>query len=732
MITTVAGTGTYGNSGDGGPATAALIGANSICVDASGNLYVADSLNSRIRRVSTAGIISTIAGTGTPGFSGDGGPAVFAQLNGPTIAVDSSANLYVADGGNRRIRRITPTGIITTIAGTGAAGFSRDGVIASAAQLNFPMMPVVDRFGTVFFVDSDCSSGACVAFVRKIDVNGLIRTVARSGGIGMAVDSNGNLFFGDYANGVIQKVTPAGIVTTVQHIAKPLGIAMDSFGTLFVVDGSAMVVKNFIPDGSAAIIAGNGPPGSPDSGDGGPATGASLLEPSALTSDSVGNVFVASTSRVRKLLRAQFPSGGCTYAIDSLIQNWIPAGGSSTVGVLASDYNCPWLSGTNAAWIVTNSAMSQTGTGLVSYTVLANANSASRSGTVWVGGKALTVSQEGVTCSLSVSPRSVTLSAGGATGSIAFVTSNVDDCKWSAVTSAPWILVSSGASGSGTGTVKFTAGVNTGGLRTGSMTVAGHTLYVNQAGPSDSISSLAGITANGVVNAASNAPLIAPGAFVTIYGQNFANGSTGWDSAIVGGRLPTSLGGVQVLVNGKAGFMNYVQSGQINVLAPADTTTGSVDVDVITARGVAATTVTTAATSPAFFTYSIQGAAHAAALFANEATYVAPVGAVAGVTSRPAKPGDYVLLYATGLGQTKPAYPVGQVLTTAYPIADLSQVRVLVGGVPAPLQFAGITFAGVFQVNIQIPAGVAVGDLPVVLQVGGLLAPQSAVLTIGQ
>jgi sugar lactone lactonase YvrE len=140
-ITTVAGTGTKGFSGDGGPATAAqLYTPFGIAVDASGNLFIADTDNARVRKVSPSGTITTVAGVGMNGFGGDGGAATAAQLNGPVaVAVDANGKLFIADYGNARVRQVDPTSAtISTVAGTGVNGFNSDGGPATGAQLNLP------------------------------------------------------------------------------------------------------------------------------------------------------------------------------------------------------------------------------------------------------------------------------------------------------------------------------------------------------------------------------------------------------------------------------------------------------------------------------------------------------------------------------------------------------------------------------------------------------------------
>jgi uncharacterized protein (TIGR03437 family) len=188
---------------------------------------------------------------------------------------------------------------------------------------------------------------------------------------------------------------------------------------------------------------------------------------------------------------------------------------------------------------------------------------------------------------------------------------------------------------------------------------------------------------------------------------------------------------VQVLINGKNAYISYVQPTQVNAIAQPDMAAGSIEVDVITNHGTVPALVNMVPISPALFTYSLQGTLYADGLFNSDGEYVAAVGAIPGVTSRPAQAGDFILLFATGLGPTNPPYPVGQVFTTAYPVPDLSQVSVLIGGQPAPVLFAGMTYAGVFQINIQMPSGVPAGNQPVVLQVSGQASLSTVYLTFG-
>ncbi len=220
-ISTFAGNGARMYGGDGGGAAQASFFIGLRCVsDASGNLFVAEQGAHRVRRISTAGIVSTVAGTGSQGFSGDGGPATSAQLNNPTaVAMDRAGNLYIADQFNHRIRRVSSGGTIATIAGTGTAGFSGDGGPGVSANLNFPGAMVTDANGDLYFTDGPN------ARVRKVSAAGIISTVAGNGtrgfagddgpalsasfngAFGIALDAQGNLYVADTDNHRIRRIS---------------------------------------------------------------------------------------------------------------------------------------------------------------------------------------------------------------------------------------------------------------------------------------------------------------------------------------------------------------------------------------------------------------------------------------------------------------------------------------------------------------------------------------------
>jgi sugar lactone lactonase YvrE len=232
--TLIAGAHGSGNSGDGGLATdAQLMGPRGLAIDAAGNLFVADSGNHEVRKIAPDGTITTVAGDGTPGFSGDGGRATRAQLNTPNaVAVDSHGNLYIADTLNHRIRKVSRTGIIDTVAGNGALsrvsrgtggfGFSGDGGPAIFAQLSIPEGVAVDSRGNLYIADTGNDR------VRKVDTNGIIRTIAGTGKnsysgdggpavrgnlyapVGLAIGPGGSLYISERAHHTIRMITAGG------------------------------------------------------------------------------------------------------------------------------------------------------------------------------------------------------------------------------------------------------------------------------------------------------------------------------------------------------------------------------------------------------------------------------------------------------------------------------------------------------------------------------------------
>ncbi|MEK6837071.1 MAG: IPT/TIG domain-containing protein, partial [Nanoarchaeota archaeon] len=342
-ITTVAGSGSTIFSGDGRPAPSAGISAADLAVDSEGNLYIASG--SRIRKVDTYGTITTIAGTGESGYSGDGGPAIYAKLfSALGLAMDSMGNLYIAEGIGHRIRKVSIDGTISTVAGSGIAGYSGDGALAISAQLANPSGVAVDNQGNLFIADK---YNHCV---RKVSADGIITTIAGIGGGGggyygdggpatnawlyypskVTVDNAGNLFIADTQNNRVRKVDTSGIITTVLGTGSftvlyyPEGIAVDAQGNLYVSDMGHDRVLKVTPDGSTTRYAGNGIYSS--YGDGGPATSAAIAAPTGLALDAEGNLFIVDWgSRIRKV------GGKITPVINSLSPAAGPVGTLVTI-----------------------------------------------------------------------------------------------------------------------------------------------------------------------------------------------------------------------------------------------------------------------------------------------------------------------------------------------------------------------------------------------------------------
>lgn len=287
IITTFAGNGSFGFSGDGGPALNAGLFSSSgsfagLAFDAAGNLYISDGQNQVIRKVDTKGTITTVAGTpSTPGFLGEGVPATKALLQNPAgIAVDGAGNLYIADLGNNRVRKVDTSGNITTVAGNGNVVYSGDGVQATTTTVHSPGGIALDPQGNLYI-----SEGAD-ARVRKVDTNGIINTIA-----GQTKKTVG--YSGD------------GGLATAAELSNPIGLVIDSAGDLFIADSGNSRIRKVDGSGVITTYAGITGTASTPVGDGGPATSAYLGTVRGLTLDASGNLYltdsVSNGAHVRKI-----------------------------------------------------------------------------------------------------------------------------------------------------------------------------------------------------------------------------------------------------------------------------------------------------------------------------------------------------------------------------------------------------------------------------------------------
>ncbi len=328
-----AGSGESGFSGDGGPALSAKlrVPAN-LAFDEEGNLFIADRENHRVRKVDSNGIITTFAGNGTAGYSGDGGPANKASLNLPSgLAFDSKGNLYISDRSNDRIRRVTKDGIITNYVGIGTDGWSGDAGPALKAQISKPFGIAFDKKDNLYIADRGNNR------IRKVSSNGIISTIAGDGGFffmgdngpayrasiahptDVAVDDNGNIYVADRDNNRIRIVDSQGMIRTIAgtgqrdyngdselaretNLSLPFGVELEKDGKLLIIDRSHYRIRRVDPkNGQVETVAGNGK--KLFGGDGGPSSGARVNFPHGMAVDEHDNLIFSDKGhfRIRKI-----------------------------------------------------------------------------------------------------------------------------------------------------------------------------------------------------------------------------------------------------------------------------------------------------------------------------------------------------------------------------------------------------------------------------------------------
>jgi len=329
VVSTLAGSGSFG-SANGIGTVASFNFPTGIAVDASGNVYVADSFNNKIRKITSAGIVSTLAGSITNASGNLDGTGTAASFNSPKgVAVDASGNVYVADSFNHKIRKITPAGLVSTFAGSGSNG-SADGT-GILATFSSPTGLAIDTSGNVYVADKGNDE------IRKITPLGVVTTLAGAAGFqpfpgsadgigiaarfnypfGVAVDASGNVYVADTDNHKIRKITATGVVSTfagsgvssliidgagvVAKFNSPTGVVVDASGNLYVADSNHNVIRKITTTGMVSTFAGSGAQGSTDG------TGLiSLNAPSGVAIDALGNMYVTNTDnyKIRKITSA--------------------------------------------------------------------------------------------------------------------------------------------------------------------------------------------------------------------------------------------------------------------------------------------------------------------------------------------------------------------------------------------------------------------------------------------
>ncbi len=394
LIHTIAGNGTAGFSGDGGQALSALVnGSLSIIADPAGNLLFTDSTNNRVRKITPAGVISTFAGTGTAGWSGDSGQATAAALNAPFgLGIDAAGNVYVADSGNNRVRKITPAGVITTVAGDGTDAAGGDGGQATAAQLGSISGLAFDAAGNLYITQRFYNR------VRKVTPAGMISTIAGTGVAGssgdngqatsaqlyfpiaVAVSTAGEILIAELYGHRVRRITTAGVISTIAgtgvagfsgdngqataaQLNYPAGVYVSPTGEIYIPDRLNYRLRKVAANGVITTVAGNGSVGTP--GDGGPALTANINEPSFIAFDADGNLYIPERSgaRVRKVTMAAPAAptiGSATGGNGQVTVSFTPAptnGGAPVTGFTAT---CGTVSTSGAASPIVVTGMADT------------------------------------------------------------------------------------------------------------------------------------------------------------------------------------------------------------------------------------------------------------------------------------------------------------------------------------------------------------------------------------
>lgn len=774
-LSTVAGSGPYGYISDGAPAIQAVMLPLGIAFDSSGNMLIADLNRDLIFKVGPDGLIHTLAGTGANGFSGDNGPPIRAALNAPRSLAFSPVDgtVYFSDYGNSRVRKISSQ--ITTVAGTDA----RDGGPATAAFLNVPWGVAVDGSGHVAFADTlnlavrefapggiinsagqlDGGIPAAVATdqagnfyvtddepaVLKIATNGSTAEVSKTtnddGALtGVAVDAAGNVYVTDYFNMKVRKITGSGVSIVAGNgnirasgdngpaIAAgidPFDIAVDSSQNLYLADRANHRIRKVSSDGTIHTIAGTGVPGY--SGDGGPATSAMLTDPTGIAVDKAGNLYIC--DRGNEVIRRVTP-GGLITTIGGSGQA-VPATGDGGLAIEAQ--LDPWR-------VAVDSAGNLYVSDLLNDRVRKLTPKAVTPVTIKITAGNNQTGSAGVTLKTPLSVQVVDAAGAGVPGVIVdfsvIPTNAATVSPMTAITLNDGTATTTVSLGSASGTATITASV------AGINDKATFKLTIT----SPPSSSAPQISRDGVVSAGLSVPAVralAPNAIASVFGVNFAAAGTvrqvGGDD-LVNGKLPTQLAGVCVQIGTQYAPIFAVYPTQINFQVPA-LPLANATVQVITGcNGAAAQTsnsapVTIQATAPEFFYLVNSGGGHnpIAATNGVTGTYIGVPGLLTGGSFSPAKPGDIVTMFATGLGATDPSFAPGELPGSAGTV--VAPVSMAIGGVSlsdGDILYAGVVGgnAGLYQLNVRVPNGVGDGDQTVILTVGGVASPANGYITI--
>lgn len=715
-ITTVVGTGAPGYAGDGGPANAAMLNQPyGLALDGAGDLFIADLGNARIREMTTNGNIQTVAGGGSIALSKAlGGPAVDAQFSAPrNVAVDPDGTLYISDFGANMVFRVSPAGNLTVLAGTGTAGYSGDASSANLAQLNSPAGIASDGDGTVYIADS---GNNCVREVYRNVISTVFSATTPTGvaviegallvaasnylgpintpfaGVTSALDLTTDAAGDVYATTgqFVIEVSNAGTASTIAgsglslyfggdggpaisaRLHTPSGIALDSQGNKYIADTANHRIRQITPGGMISTIAGTGTAGA--DGDSGPALLATLNSPESVAIDSTNNLYIADTgnNKIRKIT----PDGNISTVLDGL-NNPEYVAVDKTGAVYVADTGNDRV--VKIALSGNTSVLAQV---LQPGAVMVDAN-----GNVWISELAR-------------------VSRISASGVFSIVADPLETPRGLALTADGQLIIAE------TGTNLIRGWTSTGGLT--SMAGTGVQGFAGDGGPAGAAelnaASDVGVDSNGVIwvaDTGNNCIRILTLSSVTIPPPQQVTGPTIVNAAslalgdLAPGEILTIFGSgfdpkqTQLLFDGKSATTFYIGASQINALAPATLTPGATTQVSIVVDGsaVAVFSPNVVGAAPGIFT--VAGGTGQAAAINQDGT--------ANSASNPAARESIMVLYATGQGQ------------------DLSAVSLTIGGYPAVLLYAGPApgYPGLMQINAQIPGGfLPPGISLVVLSIG--------------
>ena len=760
IISTVAGTGEEGFSGDDGPATAAQLRSPSgLATDSAGNLYIADTGNHRIRKMDGAGIISSVAGTGTEGFSGDGGPATAAQLRSPFhIAIDTAGNIYIADRGNQRIRKIGVESNISTVAGgmQVVEGIG-DGGPATEAQLILPLDVAVDGEGNVYIADFNR--------IRRVDAAGNISTLAGTwpsgysgdGGpaakaqfgtsLRVTVDRTGSVYIADRDNDRIRKVDANGIISTfagsgdigdggpatAAQLRTPFGVAVDGTGNIYVADRDDNRIRKVDADGVISTFAGTQMLG--DRGDFGPAIEAQLHSPRDATVDTAGNVYIAD-SRNHRIRKVGADGIIYTFAGGGIPDDYVGDGGQAVdaqlgfpTGVTVDEDGNVYIADTwshrirkvDADGIISTLA----GTGMLGYSgdggLAASAQLRAPSGVAVDSAGNAYIADYG-------NQRIRKVGADGIVFTIAGGGSPADGIGDGGPATAARLRGPYSVAVDNAGNVYIADAFN-------------HRIRrLTPAAPSSPRISAGGIVlATGTPTVSS----ISPSTLISVFGQDFAPQGTQTLSPALDaeGRIAVNLTETCLEIGGRRAPLFVVTPNQINAQAPHDLPPGETQATVVRGCGAGSelrgetVTVTAAAVSPAFFNVLSNPDGHnpVVALHGGGPALVGAPGLLPGTEFTPAVPGELITLFGTGFGATEPPLEAGQIPGAAANLVNA--VLFTIGSISVPpedMLYAGASpcCAGLYQFTLRVPPDIPDGDAAVTATIGGVSTPQGPFLTV--